>query len=640
MPTRLWRICARLGPGAALAALLSSCLLLPCHSAGADDTRPIEIVVDASDVPRRIVHTQLRIPVRPGPLTFYYPKWIPGQHGPTGPIADMAGLRLQAGGADVAWRRDPVDAYTFHCDVPAGTQTLDVSLDYVPRPNAVTAQLAILNWHEMLVYPAGVSMGDLRVQPALRLPDGWTLGTALPVASESGGVTQFATVSLETLVDSPVLCGTHVRTVPIGPEAGLEHFLVLASDTPSGLDLEPELQTRFDRLVQETGALFGNRPYGAYRFLVALSNRVGGGAIEHHESSFIAASERGLSDDSLRRERAMVIPHEFVHTWNGKYRRPAGMVLRDYQAPQDTRLLWVYEGLTNYLAFVLAGRSGFWDHEYARERLLGIADWSVHRTGRSWRSLEDTAATAHHFFGSRGDWANWRRQVDVYNEGILLWLDVDTLIRDMTQDERSLDDFCRRFFAGADGKAAVKPYTYDDIVAALNTVAPYDWAGYFDTQVRAPAATPPLGGLERGGWRMEYGAEAEDQFTGKAWEFRAALGLRVHPGGNVQDVVPGMAADTAGLAPGMSIVAVNSRRWSMRVMREALDQAATDDAPIQLLIANGDLFDTVALDYHGGLKYPKLERVEGAPDRLGAILTPRVPPAQAETADDPAPPAD
>jgi predicted metalloprotease with PDZ domain len=602
----------------------------------ADAHRPIELSVDATEAPRKLLHARLVIPAAPGPLTLYYPKWIPGEHMPNGPINDLSGLKIQAGGRPVAWKRDDVDLYAFHCIVPEGADAVEVTLDYL-GPTAkegysagvsMTARLAILNWHLVLVYPKGRPVRDQQVRACLTLPESWKLGTALPIEASNGARTQFQTVSLETLADSTVLCGAYLKEVRLGPAEGPPHYLILACDSPAGLELSPALNTQYDRLVAEAGALFGARHYHSYRFLVTMSDQIRPSGIEHHECSDNRVPERFLLDDTYRKIwTAWLLPHEYVHSWNGKYRRPEGLATVDFQQPMRTRLLWVYEGLTEYLGFVLAGRSGLYTPDLSRENLAVIADWARNQAGRTWRPLEDTAAAAPHLYASGTDWFHRRRTVDFYDEGALLWLDADTLIREKTGGKKSLDDFCRAFHGGHDGPPEVRPYTLDDVVQALNSVMEHDWMGFLERRLTATEPEPPLGGLTRAGWKVVYRDKPGELLKArdsqeKRVDLTTALGLLLKDDGTVIDVVPGKAADRAGVGPGMKVIAVNGRRWSAERLREGAAATRQGDK-VRLLLENGDYFQTVALDYSGGEQYPHLERDTSKVDLLEDILRPR-----------------
>ncbi len=612
---------------------LTACLLPQARAA--DPNRPIELSVDATEAPRKLLHARVVIPAAPGPLTLYYPKWVQGEHQPNGPIADLSGLKVRAGGRDVAWKRDDLDLYAFHCTVPEGADAVEVTFDYLAPAAKVgysagasmTAKLAILNWHLVLMYPQGRPVRQQQVRASLTLPAGWKAGTALPVDSTQGAATQFKAVSLEELADSPVLCGAYFKEVPLGPAEGPPHFLVLACDSPAGLELTPALKAHYERLVAEAGNLFGARHYRSYRFLVTLSDQVRPTGIEHHECSDNRVPERMLVDDTYRKQwTAWLLPHEYTHSWNGKYRRPEGLATADFQQPMKTRLLWVYEGLTEYLGFVLAARSGLYTPELSRENLAVIADWARNQRGRDWRPLEDTAAAAPHLYSARSDWGSRRRGTDFYDEGALLWLDADTLMREKTGGKKSLDDFCRAFHGGKDGPPEVKPYTFEDIVRTLDGVVAHDWKAFLEKRLTATSAEPPLDGLTRGGWKVVYRDKRGELLKARDGEDKkvdltATLGLLVNDDGSVVDVVPGKPADKAGVGPGMKVMAVNGRRWSADRLRRAV-AATRQGEKVSLLVENGDYFETRAIDYTGGEKYPALERDAGRPDLLADIFRP------------------
>ncbi len=635
---------------------ISGLALLLVMIAGAEaapsrQRRPIRLDVDATEVARRMIHARLVVPVAPGPLTLLYPKWIPGEHGPTGPVTDLAGLKISAGNQAIRWHRDEVDMYRIHCEVPAGIKTIEVALDFLGPPSAeagfatssasATPQLAVVTWNQLLVYPKGPPAAEIEYQVNLTLPKGWKLGTALPVQSRSAEQTRFAPVSLETLIDSPVLCGRHFREVKIGPPDAPPHFIEMAADSPQALDFPPPWKKSCDRLVAEAGALFGAYHYDGYRFLLALSDHVAHFGLEHHKSSDNRVAESTLVDDKLRISSmgAYLLPHEFAHSWNGKHRRPQDMVTRDFNQPQRTKLLWVYEGLTCYLHFLLTARSGFWTQEQARDYLAMIAESVRNQRGRIWRPLEDTAVAAQLLFNARGDWAAWRRSVDFYSEGLLIWLEVDTIIRQQTQGRRSFDDFCRRFFGGGNGASAVKPYTLDELVATLNAVAPYDWRSLLTSRVTSIGPEAPLGGINRSGWQLTYADKPPEihqafEAARKSIDLTASVGLRMSQKGSIIDVIPGKAADRAGIAPGTKLVAVNSRRWSPELLRRAVAATTDGKQPLKLLVENGDFFTSHTLDYDGGAKYPRLERITSKADLLGQILKPLTPaPPESKTSD-------
>jgi predicted metalloprotease with PDZ domain len=621
-----------------LLCLSLSAFFLPGHRLeAAQPLRPIELSLDATEAPRKLLHARLVIPAAPGPLTLCYPKWIQGEHQPSGPINDLSGLQIRANGKPLEWRRDDLDLYAFHCTVPSGADGVEVELDYlIPEAKegytagpSATAQLAILNWHLVLLYPKGPSVREQPVRASLKLPEGWKAGTALPVEAAKGSLTQYKVVSLETLADSPVLCGRHFKEVPLGPAEGPPHYLVLACDSAAGLELSSELKGHYERLVTEAEALFGARHYRSYRFLVTMSDHVRPTGIEHHESSDDRVPERFLIDENYRKlGYDSLLSHEFVHSWNGKYRRPEGLATPDFQQPMRTKLLWVYEGLTQYLGFVLAGRSGLFTPELSRENWAVVAEWAKNQKGRTWRPLEDTAIAAPHLYSSRGEWATRRRGVDFYDEGALLWLDADTLIREKTGGKKSLDDFCKAFFGGPSGPPEVKPYAFDDVVKALNDVVEHDWKGFLTQRLTTTAPEPPLDGLTRSGWKLVYKPTAGDLFRATEGEDKevnlvASIGLLLKEDGKVADVVPGKPADRAGIGPGMKLLAVNGRRWSTERLREAVAATRDGKVKLELLLENADFIHTFALDYSEGEKYPHLERDGKKPDLLSDIVRPK-----------------
>lgn len=619
---------------------------LPAASLGAQGApatggRPaIELTLDASDAPRHLLHSSLRIPAEPGPLTLFYPKWIPGEHGPTGPIADLVNLRFSAGGQRLPWRRDDVEMYAIHLQVPAGAHAVDVDLDFLTPsggkfsggPSATDA-LALLSWNQVLLYPLGQSSDSLTYEAQVKLPEGWSFGTALPVARQEGASVTFRPVTLTTLVDSPVLTGSHFKRVDLGESLGRPHHLDLAADGPSALAITPATVQHYRDLVAQSGALFGARHYFHYDFLLTLSDDVAHFGLEHHQSSDDRVPEGSLVDPDLLKTTAGLLPHEMVHSWNGKFRRPAGLATGNYDAPMKGELLWIYEGLTEYLGSILTARSGLWTPEDYREHLAMVAAALDGEPGRAWRPLADTAVEAQVLYDAPPTWAAFRRGVDFYPEGLLIWLDADTLIRERSGGKKSLDDFCRAFEGGASTGPMVKPYALDEVLAALNRVVPYDWAGFFRTRVEDLAPRAPLGGLERGGWRLVYGDTPTDlwkatEHAGKLVDVTCSLGLRLGTDGGVVDVLPGSPAFQGGFIPGMKVVSVDGTRFSPTVLHDEIRAGQTGKEPLSFVVSSGTFVKTLRVDYHGGERYPRLERIPGASDRLSDILRPLPVPAQ------------
>ena len=618
--------------------LLATAWSLFAAGAAPGQNPPIKLDVDATDAARKILHARLQIPAQPGKLTLLYPKWLPGDHAPTGPIADLVGLKMKAGGKPIEWRRDPEDMYAFVVELPVSASSLDVTLDYLSPPDAdgsasgasATAQLADISWSDVVLYPKGPKASEIQYAATLRLPAGWQFGTALVPASQTGGVVQFEPVSLETLVDSPVVAGAYFRIVDLTPGGKPPHSLHIVADSAAALELKPEDSRHLSHLVAETGALFGARHYQAYQFLLTLSDHVAHFGLEHHESSDNRTGEKYLIDADSLKLKAGLLPHEMVHSWNGKYRRPTGLATPDFEQPMIGELLWVYEGLTDYLGEILTARCGLWTEEDCRQRLALDAARLDRQPGRTWRPLVDTTVAAQLLYDARKEGSSWRRSVDFYQEGALIWLEADVLIRQQSQGRRSLDDFCKKFYGGPSGPPRVVPYAYDDVVVALNEIAPYDWRQFFKQRVYDIEPRAPLGGIEGAGWRLVYSNTVPDMLKSaesamKYTDLRFSLGVIIMEGGKVQDVIPGSPADKAGVGAAMKLVAVNGRRWTPDLLRTAVKAATTNTAPIELLVENEDYFKSCKLDYHDGEKYPRLERDSTKPDLLKEILKPLTP---------------
>jgi predicted metalloprotease with PDZ domain len=613
---------------------LFALLLAPASLRAADP--PTELNVDLSDVARRVVHAKLTIPVTPGEATLYYPKWIPGTHGPIGPVSEQAGLHVKAGGKTLAWKRDDVDTYAYHVTVPSGTDFVEVAFDLVLQPagtgswlgttlTTASPKLAILNWNEVLMYTKGEGVMARPFKATVKLPAGWKYGTALQHGKTEGQQVEFPAVALEELIDSPLLCGEYVKELPLGPSTAPKHRVVLACDSEAGLEVSPEIKAGWDGLVVEAEKLFGTRHYRAYTFLVALSDQTGYFAVEHHECCDNRLPERALITPDVWKGAAVVMPHEYSHSWNGKFRRPAEMIVPDFQQAQKTRLLWVYEGLTNYLGWVLATRSGLWKPEEARDSLALQADQMSFSRGRAWRALDDTAAANFIILPAPQGWTSYRRSLDYYPEGTLIWLEADVIIRTKSKGKKSLDDFCKLFHGGEGGKPELKGYTFEELTAALNTIVPHDWKGHFTRRVSVPSESPPLEGITSGGWKLTYQEkpsamyEANDS-NNKGLNLAPSIGLLVGAEGKVLDAVPEGPATKAGIAPGMKLVAVNGRKYSDAGLKAAV--AATKTAgKLELLTETGEFYKTHAVEYKGGARYPVLERGDG-PDILAEILKP------------------
>ncbi len=595
----------------------------------------ISLSVDATQAARKIFHAQMQIPATGGTLTLYYPKWIPGEHGPTGPVQNLAGLKFTANGQTLNWRRDLQDGWTFHVEVPTGVSMVNASFDfmspvggegiYTGAPSA-TEKMAVLSWNTLLLYPAGPTSDALTYDTSLRLPAGWKYGTPLPVASESGGEIRFKSASLTTLVDSPVITGEYLRTVPLANSPAVE--MNIAADSAAALEAPPEDIQHYKDMVVQARKMFSAEHYRDYHFLYSLSDHVAHFGLEHHESNDSRVSERAMIDPGLRLLSAGLLTHEYVHSWNGKYRRPADLATPDYQKPMQDDLLWVYEGLTSYLGDVLSGRSGIRTPDQFRDALAEIAADLDHRPGRTWRNLQDTADGVPAMQGAGHAWDSWRRPLDYYDEDVLNWLWADTIIREQTQGKKTLDDFCHVFHGGPSGPPEVKTYTFDDVVNTLNQVAPYDWRGFWTARLTSHAAPAPLDGIERSGWKVVYDdrqseLEQAAEQRDKTINAEYSIGLILDPDGRITDTIEMMPAATAGIGPGMKVIAVNGRKFTGDVLREALRAGKSGTQPLELLVENTDYYRTFKLDYHDGEKYPHLVRDESKPDMLSDIIKPR-----------------
>jgi len=597
----------------------------------------ITLSVDATDAPRKIFHVRMTIPAKPGSLTLYYPKWIPGEHGPTGPIQDVAGLKFTAGGKTLTWRRDLLDGWTFHVEVPAGASSIEASLDFISPAGSegiytggatATDKMAVINWNDVLLYPEGWPSDDLTYTASLRLPADWKFGTSLAVTSQSGGEIKFAPVSLTMLIDGPVITGEYLKVVPLNAGQKPPVEMDIAADSAAALDAPAEVWEHYKNLVKQTDALFGAQHYRDYHFLYSLSDHVAHFGLEHHESNDSRLGERALVDPTKRLLGAGLLSHEFVHSWNGKYRRPADLATPDYEKSMQTDLLWVYEGLTEYLGEILTGRMGERTPEEFRDALANTAAELDHTPGRAWRNLQDTADGVPAMQGAPRQWESWRRALDYYDEDELNWLWADTIIRQQTHGRKSLDDFCRIFHGPPSGPPQVKTYTFDDIVNTLNQVAPYDWRGFWTERLTNHGPGAPLGGVEGSGWKLVYDdtrsplVQAEEGDRG-AVNAAYSIGLWLKSDGMVTDTVEGMPAAQAGIGPGMKVVAVNGRKFSKDVLGDALQVGKNSNTALELLVENTEYYKTYKLDYHGGEKFPHLVRDEGKPDVLSEIIKPR-----------------
>ncbi|MGC1370969.1 MAG: M61 family peptidase, partial [Candidatus Sulfotelmatobacter sp.] len=601
---------------------------LPGWSAAAPT---VTLFVDASSAPRKIFHAKLKIPVTAGELTLYYPKWIPGEHAPDGPVVDLAGLKFTSGGQTLKWRRDLLDGFTIQVEIPPGVSEVSADLDFLSPAtfepgfsagSSATDKMAVISWNQVLLYPKGWKADEITYIASLKLPADWKYGTALPIASSTvdTGETQisFKPAPLNTLVDSPVITGEYLKVVKLADNPPTE--MDIAADSAAALDAPQEVWDHYKSLVEQANKLFGAHHYRDYHFLYSLSDHVAHFGLEHHESADSRVGERGLVDETERKLDADLLPHEYVHSWNGKYRRPADLATPDYQQPMQDDLLWVYEGLTNYLGTVLTARSGLLTQEEAREDLALTAAGMDHIPGRIWRNLQDTADDAPELYFAPEARHSWRRGVDFYDEGTLDWLWADVIIRQQSKGQKTLDDFCKLFHGAPSTGPILKTYTFDDVVNALNQIVPYNWRGFWMERLTNHGPGAPLGGIEGSGWKVVYDDTPSEMVRneegGRRIDVADSIGLELRDDGVIADTIEGMPAALAGIGPGMKLIAVNGRQYTPEVLRGALKAGKAGSAPLQLLVENTDYYKTYNLDYHGGEKYPHLERDESKPDLL------------------------
>ncbi len=593
----------------------------------------LAVHVDASDTRQGIFRVHETIPVAPGKLTLLYPEWIPGDHSPSGPVAMLAGLKLSANGRPLAWTRDKYDVYAFHLDVPAGVSKLDADFEYLsPRRDGyeMTDRMLMLEWNKVSLYPAGHYTRGIRVVPSVTLPQGWRFGSALETGTQSGATTTFKPVSYNNLVDSPIYAGQYFKRVPLNEAGEAPVYLDVVADAPKYLEMtEPQLKAH-RALASQAVKLFGSHHYDHYDFLFSLSEELAGNGLEHHQSS-----EGGMgadyftawADNAPNRD---LLAHEFVHSWNGKFRRPADLATPNFNVPMGDSLLWVYEGQTQYWGYVLTARAGLWTPEQFRDALaMTAANYERNRPGLGWRTLEDTTNDATAAHREALPYRSWQMSEDYYSGGQMLWLAVDAKLRALTGDRKSLDDFARAFFGVDNGSYVTRTYTFDDVVAALDGVAKYDWAGFL--RARAYALNPPLmDGLAAAGWKLVYTdtpSAYEKQYDSRPesprhiYNFAWSIGLTLTKGGEINDVRWNGPAFKAGVSTGATVVAVNGQAYSSDVLKEAIAAAKTGTAPIQLLLKYQGNLRTVPVNYHGGLQYPHLQRIAGTPDYLDRIIS-------------------
>jgi predicted metalloprotease with PDZ domain len=598
---------------------------------------PVALTVRLPNPAQMILYVHEGMPVKPGPLTLYYPKYIPGDHAPDGPIGTMMGLEITAGGKRIAWRRDAVDMFTFHLTVPAAVDRIDIRFQF-PARDRVAPNLMGLEWNTVALYQAGSPTKAQIYQPTLVIPAGWRYASALTTEKDSDGRIAFKPVPFNTLVDSPVIAGKYFREVDLTPAGSSVHrYLDMVGDDAPALDISDTQLAGYRHLVEQAQALFHSHHYREYHFLLTLSDYVSRGGLEHHQSSDDRArgGTKMFADPDHFMLDASLLPHEYTHSWNGKFMRPAELWQPNFERPEHTQMVWVYEGLTVYLGDMLTARSGLWSPDEWRQAVAYRAAVMAHRTGREWRPLIDTTVAAQLLYSSPSAWANWRRQTDFYREGQLLWFAVDMKIRTLSHDQRSIDDFARQFFSVDNGSFITHTYTFNDVVVALNAVQPYDWASFLHNWLDGVGQQVPLlSGINASGWRLVYTDQpsryqnalenvGEGELSSKGVNAMFSVGLFLDRQGQVRDVLWNGPAFKAGLAPGMKLVSIDGHPYSTRILRTEISQAQQSKEPLQIRAQSDGVTELYTVHYDGGLKYPHLVRVPGKVDYLQQILSPK-----------------
>ncbi|WP_423708064.1 M61 family metallopeptidase [Undibacterium sp. WLX3042] len=600
----------------------------------------VQLTVDASDLDRKIFNIRASIPVQTGPLTLYFPEWLPGKHGTNGALNQLAGLHFSGNQQSIAWKRDPLNMYAFHLQIPAGVSQLKAEYQFLSPTDdkfgrvTITPEIIGVQWNNMILYPAGAASDQIQIQPTLILPAGFQFGSALKLAEKSENLSpsqsqnefQFKPVTLEELVDSPVFAGKYFKRFDLNPGAKVPVHLNVVADKPESLNATPEQIAAHKALVQQATILFGSQHYRHYDFLLALSDEFSGIGLEHHQSSENGVRPGYFSDWAKKSSGRDLLAHEYTHSWNGKFRRPADLLTPHFNTPMQDSLLWVYEGQTQYWGYVLAARSGLMKQEHIRDVLANMAAYYDHQSGRSWRNLQDT--TNNPVFVSRRSqaWSDFQRDEDYYREGALLWLEVDAQLRALSQEKRSLNDFASKFFGVNDGSIRPLAYQLSDVINTLNEIQPFDWGHFLQERVEGLQSKTPTASLELAGWKLvytekpsEYAKATEDAQDG---DFLYSLGFSLDKTGKITRMLLNSPAGKANILSGSLIIAVNGKSYKAEALKSAITNAKSQKQAIELIVRHGDYYRTVRFDYFEGLKYPALIRDNSHPDRLTKILSP------------------
>ncbi len=601
-------------------------LLIQVSIAAAQNS--INIAVDASGAAKNILRVRETLAVKPGALTLFYPKWIPGEHSPTGPLNNMINLFIKGNGKPIQWRRDDVEMFAFHLTVPNGVSEIEITFDDAAEAGSTSsAQLARIKWNRLLLYPEAAKSDDVKVKSSLKMPADWKYATALTTVKESQNAVDFQETTLTTFVDSPAVIGKFFKRVPLENVSGAAHEIDFFADSNEALEYKPETLTGWKNLIKQANALFGARHYNSYKFLVTLSDFGGSEGLEHHESSEDGTTEKALSERYDLLDLGGLLGHEYTHSWNGKYRRPKGLATGDFETPMRGELLWVYEGLTEYLGDVLPARSGLWTADEFRDVIAEVGANMDYETGRRWRPLADTATDVQFTYAGARNWRNQRRGADYYYEGELVWLEADVLIRQKSGGKLSLDDFLKKFHGGQNSAPAVKPYDFAEVVKTLNDVTPYDWRTFLLDRIYKPQTRAPLNGITNGGWKLIYNDTPNTQVSvnetrGNSANFSYSIGVLVNAAGTILDVNPDLPAAKSGLVPAMTILKINGEDFSIENLHKSVAATKTSASTIEIVAQNNNATETFKINYQGGEKYPHLERDAAKTDLLSDVAKP------------------
>ena len=586
----------------------------------------IKVVVDVTDLDRRIFRVKETIPAKPGPMTVLFPQWLPGHHSPSGPIDQFAGLVVKANGQRVEWTRDVYDVYAFHFEVPAGASSVELEFQQLTPQSTrqgrvqMTPEIVNVQWNGVTLYPAGYYANRINVDASVKLPTGWQFGSALEVAGKDGDTVNFKTINYDDLVDSPIFAGKYFKRVDLDPNGRSPVHLNIVADDPKSLEIKPEQLEIHRNIVKQMDRLYGARHFDHYDYLLALTDKLGGIGLEHHRSSENSGSPGYFTEWEKNWLGRDLLSHEFNHSWDGKFRRGADLATPNFNVPMGDSLLWVYEGQTQFYGQVIAARSGLMTQDQSKDVWAMVAaSYDRGRPGLAWRTIQDTTNDPTIAQRRPLSYRNYQMSEDYYSAGQMVWLDVDTRIRELTKNRKSLDDFAKAFYGIDDGSYKVAPYTFDDVVKTLNGVVAYDWAPYL--RERLDGHKGPIDGIARSGWKLVYNDKPSEavkaaEMRRKSVDLTYSVGLSLSAKGEIGDVLWDSPAFNAGISPGMTITAVNGKEFS----GDAIKDAVKAKQPFDLLVKNFDSYKTVRIDYTGGLVYPHLERDTSRADWLSELL--------------------